>query len=81
MEKLDKKTENMLYGLLITLSNDNRTFGYCEKILERHKDENYDLLKTKMDNLVNKLNSIKDNKEELTRFINRDFEDDIWYEI
>lgn len=66
--------------MLNSLSNDNGKFTYWDKLLESFEnDPDYNIIKFKMNNLVNKLNSL--NSEELKEYMNRDFEIEIWDEI
>jgi hypothetical protein len=75
--KMNSTIEKSL-RIVHTLSNDGGKFGYFEDLLESFKeDEDYLIIKTKMDNLVEKLNSITDH-DDLMEYMTRDFETEIW---
>ena len=76
-----KTTLEKTLDIAYTLSNDSGKFGYFTEMMVGiyGKDDDFQVIKTKMDNLVEKLNSLKG--DELTDYLNKDFETEIWDEI
>jgi len=74
-----EKVKSILPSLVYDVKDKSYTYQYrymCDKF---ENDEDFELIKEKMTNLVNKLNSLT--KRESNRFIKRDFESDIWNDI
>jgi hypothetical protein len=60
----------------------DKSFNYSNRILfdSFENDNDFQLIKSKMNNLIFKLNSFE-NKEELNEYLNKDFETEIWENI
>ena len=80
MNNLQDKV-NLIVSTLRYDDKDN-TFDYSNRLLlEKFKNDNdFEIIKNKINNLVKKLNSFK-NEKSLNEYLNRDFETDIWNEI
>jgi len=79
-----KNVQEKVNLILSTLKYDDQdnTFDYSNRLLlETFKsDVDFDIIKSKMNNLVNKLNSFE-NEKELYQYLNKDFESEIWNDI
>ena len=80
MKNIQEKVNLILSTL--TYDNQDNTFDYSNRLLlETFKnDDDFNIIKSKMNNLVNKLNSFE-NKEDLDQYLNKDLESEIWNEI
>ena len=79
---MDETTIEKTLSVAYSLTNDTTDgkFIYWDKLLEYFKnDDDYYIIKSKMDNITEKLNTL--DGDNLKEYLNRDFETDVWFEI
>ena len=78
-EKVSKMSTTIVVSEL-----DNSKFCYFESMMERRfgNDEDFPIVKEKMDNLIKLMESkLAEGEEEYEKFLELDLEDEVWYMI
>jgi hypothetical protein len=79
----DIKKKVRLIASSIEQNDNDPGFNYFEDLITYYFEDDPDrpLIKEKMDNIMALLNSAANNEDELSRIMDMDFEDEMWYII